>query len=164
MHRGQIELTTGVLGNLIAACSSSAPDTPPAQRATCGAAFGRFTVPDAHMKIPYTMDKVIVDDWNSQLGAGRTGRALIEELSDLTGGRAFFPDSVYELEDICTKIAVELKNQYVIGYHSTNGAKDGKWRKLRVKVNPPKGIQRLNVRAKQGYYAPTTDAAPVTKH
>src|SRR5439155_3079871 len=70
----------------------------------------------------------IVDDWNSQLGAGRTGRAMIEELSDLTGGRAFFPDSVYELEDICTKIAVELKNQYVIGYHSTNAAKDGKWR------------------------------------
>ena len=101
----------------------------------------------------------IVDDWNSQLGAGRTGRALIEELSELTGGQAMFPDSVYELEDICTKIAVELKNQYVLGYHSTNGAKDGKWRKLRVKVNPPKGIQRLNVRAKQGYYAPTADAA-----
>ena len=101
----------------------------------------------------------IVDDFNSQLGAGRTGRALIEELSELTGGQAMFPDSVYELEDICTKIAVELKNQYVIGYHSTNGAKDGKWRKLRVKVNPPKGIQRLNVRAKQGYYAPTADAA-----
>jgi Ca-activated chloride channel homolog len=99
----------------------------------------------------------IVDDFNSQLGAGRTGRALIEELSELTGGQAMFPDSVYELEDICTKIAVELKNQYVIGYHSTNGAKDGKWRKLRVKVNPPKGIQRLNVRAKQGYYAATAD-------
>src|SRR5215813_14105278 len=105
----------------------------------------------------------IVDDWNSQLGAGRTGRALIEELSDLTGGRAFFPDSVYELEDICTKIAVELKNQYVIGYHSTNQGKDGKWRKLRLKVNPPKGIPRLNVRAKQGYYAPMADAAPASK-
>ena len=105
----------------------------------------------------------IVDDWNSQLSAGRTGRAMIEELADLTGGRAFFPDSVYDLEDICTKIAVELKNQYVLGYHSTNGAKDGKWRKLRVKVNPPKGIQRLNVRAKQGYYAPTADAAPTGK-
>ena len=37
----------------------------------------------------------IVDQWNSQLGAGHTGRAMIEELSDLTGGRAFFPDSVY---------------------------------------------------------------------
>jgi Ca-activated chloride channel family protein len=106
----------------------------------------------------------IVDEWNSQLSAGRTGRAMIEELSDLTGGRAFFPDSVYELEDICTKIAVELKNQYVIGYHSTNGAKDGKWRKLRVKVNPPKGIQRLNVRAKQGYYAPMADGTAPGKN
>jgi Ca-activated chloride channel family protein len=100
----------------------------------------------------------IVDDWNSQLGAGKTGRAMIEELAELTGGGSFFPDSVYELEDICTKIAVELKNQYVIGYRSTNEAKDGKWRKLRLKVNPPKGIRSLNVRAKQGYYAPTADA------
>jgi Ca-activated chloride channel family protein len=105
----------------------------------------------------------IVDDWNSQLGAGKTGRAMVEELADLTGGRAFFPDSVYELEDICAKIAVELKNQYVIGYHSTNEAKDGKWRKIRLKVNPPKGIQRLNVRAKQGYYGPTANAPAAAK-
>jgi Ca-activated chloride channel homolog len=98
----------------------------------------------------------IVDDWNSQLGAGRTGRALLEELSELTGGRSFFPSSVNELEDICEKIAVELKNQYVVGYHSTNKAKDGKWRKLRVKVTPPKGTDvSLNVRAKTGYYGPT---------
>jgi len=101
----------------------------------------------------------ITDEWNSQLSAGRTGRAMLEELADLTGGRAFFPDSVYELEDICTKIAIELKNQYVIGYHSTNQAKDGKWRKLRLKVNPPKGIQHLNVKSKAGYYAPMADAA-----
>jgi len=106
----------------------------------------------------------IVDDWSSQLSAGHSGRAMIEELADTTGGRAFFPDSVYELEDICTKIAIELKNQYVIGYHSTNGAKDGKWRKLRMKVNPPKGIQHLNVRYKQGYYAPMSDAAPTSKN
>ncbi len=107
----------------------------------------------------------IVDDWNSQLGAGHTGRAMIEELSELTGGGAFFPSSVYDLEDICTKIAVELKNQYVLGYHSTNGSKDGRWRKLNVKVNPPKGIQHLNVRSKSGYYAPTADgAAPASKN
>jgi Ca-activated chloride channel homolog len=100
----------------------------------------------------------IVDAFNSQLGTGRSGRAMIEELADLTGGRAFFPDSVYELDDICTKIAVELKNQYVIGYESTNAAKDGKWRKLRLKVNPPQGLPRLNVRSKSGYYAPVGDA------
>lgn len=99
----------------------------------------------------------IVSSANSNLGVGRTGRTLIEELVDITGGRAFFPDSVYELEDICTKIAVELKNQYVIGYASTNPAKDGKWRKLRLKVKEPEGLPRLSVRYKQGYYAPQAD-------
>lgn len=96
----------------------------------------------------------IVDSWNSELAMGRTGRALIEELSDVTGGRSFFPNSIYELEDITTKIAIELKNQYVIGYFSTNDRKDGKWRKVQVKVNPPRGLPRLTVRAKQGYYGP----------
>ena len=106
----------------------------------------------------------IVDEWNSQLGTGRMGLAMVEELADITGGRAFFPDSVYELEDICTKRAVELKKHYVLGYHSTNGAKDGKWRKLRLKVNPPKGIQHLNVRSKSGYYGPTNEAATAGKN
>jgi Ca-activated chloride channel family protein len=90
---------------------------------------------------------------SGELSMGKTGRAIIEDLVDITGGRAFFPDSVYELEDICTKIAVELKNQYVLGYHSTNEAKDGKWRKIRLKLNPPKGISNLSVRGKSGYYA-----------
>ena len=95
----------------------------------------------------------IVSDFNSQLGSGRTGRALVEELADLTGGHAFFPDSIYDLDDICTKIAVELKNQYVMTYRSTNGTKDGKWRKIKVQVDGPKGVGRLNVRFKSGYYA-----------
>jgi Ca-activated chloride channel family protein len=93
------------------------------------------------------------------LSRGRNGRGIIEDLVQITGGRAFFPDSVYELEDICSKIAVELQNQYVLGYHSTNGAKDGKWRKIRLKVNPPKGISGLSVRGKSGYYAESSQAA-----
>jgi Ca-activated chloride channel family protein len=103
----------------------------------------------------------IVDDWSSQLSAGHTGRALIEELSEITGGRAFFPNSVYDLEDITTKIAIELKNQYVVGYHSTNKAEDGKWRKLRMTINPPKGINNLHIRYKTGYYAPLANAKAV---
>jgi Ca-activated chloride channel homolog len=95
-----------------------------------------------------------------ELSMGRSGRAIIEDLVQITGGRAFFPDSVYELEDICSKIAVELKNQYALGYHSTNEAKDGKWRKIRLKVNPPKGISGLSVRGKSGYYAEGSKAAP----
>ena len=71
----------------------------------------------------------------------------------ISGGRAFFPDSVHELEDICTKIGVELRNQYVLGYHSTNEMKDGKWRKIHLKVNDPKRMPTLSVRGKSGYYA-----------
>ena len=97
---------------------------------------------------------------NGELALGKTGREIIEDLVQTTGGRAFFPDSVYELEDICTKIAVELRNQYVLGYRSANGAKDGKWRKIRLKVNPPKGIPNLSVRGKSGYYATALDAKP----
>jgi Ca-activated chloride channel homolog len=94
-----------------------------------------------------------------ELSRGRSGRAIIEDLVQITGGRAFFPASVHELEDICSKIAVELRNQYVLGYHSTNDAKDGKWRKIRLKVNPPKGISGLSVRGKSGYYAESLQTA-----
>jgi Ca-activated chloride channel family protein len=100
----------------------------------------------------------ITGGYEDSLGTDRTGRAIIEELAGTTGGRAFFTDSVYELEDICTKIAVELKNQYVIGYRSTNDAKDGKWRKIRMKVNPPKGLPNMTVRGKSGYYASALEA------
>ena len=96
----------------------------------------------------------IVDSYGSQLGLGRTGRANINELSETTGGRSFFPTSVYELEDITTKIAVELKNQYVLGYFSTNENTEGNWRDVKVDVNPPRGLPRLTVRSRQGYYGP----------
>jgi len=89
----------------------------------------------------------------SEFGHRQAGHSKIEELTDFSGGRAFFPNSVYDLEDICTKIAVELRNQYVLGYRSTNPNKDGKWRKIRVKVNAPEGLPHLAVHAKPGYYA-----------
>jgi Ca-activated chloride channel family protein len=82
-----------------------------------------------------------------------TGRELLQELAELTGGRAVFPSSNDELDQICAEISLELKSQYVLGYVPLNTATDGKWRKLRVKVNPPAGMTQLAVRAKTGYYA-----------
>jgi len=82
------------------------------------------------------------------------GRALIAELSDMTGGHSF-RGKASDLEDICSKIAQELKNQYVLGYASTNTNKDGKYRKVSIRVNPPAGLSRLHIRAKDGYYGPT---------
>ncbi|HJZ97555.1 MAG TPA: hypothetical protein VKE70_13695, partial [Candidatus Solibacter sp.] len=74
----------------------------------------------------------------------------INNLVELTGGYAYHGDG---LADICQKIAVELKNEYVIGYRSTNLATDGRWRKIQLKVKPPRGLSNLNVRSKTGYYA-----------
>ena len=81
------------------------------------------------------------------------GRALIGELSDMTGGHSFHAHAD-QLEDVCSKIAQELKSQYVIGYASTNTNKDGKYRRVRVRVTAPPGMPKLNVRSKDGYYAP----------
>jgi Ca-activated chloride channel family protein len=92
-------------------------------------------------------------DSTGELVEGRTGRAIIEDLVDATGGVAFFPESGEELEDIRSKIAIELRNQYVLGYHSTNETKDGRWRKIRLKVHSRKGMPSLSIHARSGYYA-----------
>jgi len=84
----------------------------------------------------------------------RNGPYLLGEISDVTGGRTFTIDSTNELTDVATKIGIELRNQYVLGYRPTNGIHDGKWRKIKVKLVPPKGLPPLHVYAKTGYYAP----------
>ncbi len=85
----------------------------------------------------------------------KNGPFLLNEICELTGGRLFRIDDVSELSDTATKIGVELRNQYVIGYRPTNASHDGKWRKIKVKLIPPKGLPQLIVHAKTGYYAPT---------
>ena len=88
---------------------------------------------------------------------GSGGGGSLGDIVEMTGGRVFgFGSSNNDLEDICTKIAIEVKNQYIIGYRSTNENRDGKYRKIRVKVIPPRGMTSpLVVRAKDGYVAPT---------
>jgi Ca-activated chloride channel homolog len=82
------------------------------------------------------------------------GPALLTELCDLTGGRMFPVNSMDELPDVATKIGMELRNQYVIGYKPSNKATDGHWRKIKVKVHPPRGLPPLNVYARTGYFGP----------
>ena len=84
----------------------------------------------------------------------RTGPQLLEDLSDVTGGRLFRVDDIDEMGDIAEKISTELRNQYVIGYRPQDLTRDGKWRKVKVKVNPPQGLPPLTIYARTGYYAP----------
>ena len=84
----------------------------------------------------------------------RLGPQLLSDITELTGGRAFTIDNPNDLGDVATKIGVELRNQYVLGYRPAKVVRDGKWRKIKVKLLPPKGLPPLKVYARTGYYAP----------
>jgi Ca-activated chloride channel homolog len=84
----------------------------------------------------------------------RMGPSLLSDLTQMTGGRTFSVHSLNDLPDIATKISMELRNQYVIGYKPSDRAHNGKWRKVKVKLRPPKGLPPLNVYARTGYFAP----------
>jgi Ca-activated chloride channel family protein len=93
----------------------------------------------------------IVDGTGSTLDM--SGQAILDELSSLSGGKAFFPRTSAEMDEIFERIALELRHQYSIGYRPTNFTGDGKWHKIKVKVKEPRGLPRLFPRAKDGYYA-----------
>lgn len=84
---------------------------------------------------------------------GMEGQGILDELASVSGGKAFFPRSSPEMDDIFEQIALELRHQYSIGYKPTNFSNDGRWHKIKVKVTPPRGLPRLFVRTKEGYYA-----------
>ena len=81
------------------------------------------------------------------------GRSVLEEMTRMTGGRAFFPNAYNEPElvEICTRIALELRHQYSIGFYPTDLASDAKWHKVQVKLNPPRGLGRLSLNYRDGY-------------
>jgi Ca-activated chloride channel homolog len=85
----------------------------------------------------------------------RLGPSLLNDISEISGGRAFTIDNPNDLADVATKIGIELRNQYVLGYRPRNPGHDGKWHKIKVKLLPPKGLPPLHVYAKTGYYAST---------
>ncbi len=82
------------------------------------------------------------------------GPILLHDVSEETGGQLFRVDDLADMADIATKISAELRNQYVLGYSSEDIKRDGKWRKLKVKLVPPEGLPQLTVHARTGYYAP----------
>ncbi len=82
------------------------------------------------------------------------GPSLLAEITELTGGRVFAVEHLNDLPDIASKIGMELRNQYVLGYRPSNHTHDARWRKIKVKLRPPKGLPPLSVYSKTGYYAP----------
>ena len=77
-------------------------------------------------------------------------RLKIRQLAEVTGGLAFFPSVIKELDATYDKVLAEIRAQYTMGYLSTNTKTDGTWRKVEIRVKRP----GLKVRTRQGYFAP----------
>jgi VWFA-related protein len=83
-----------------------------------------------------------------------SGPALLTEIAEQTGGRQYQVDDLNELPDVAAKIGVELRNQYILGYSPKNLTRDGKYRRVQVRLVQPHGMPLLRPFWKQGYYAP----------
>ncbi len=81
----------------------------------------------------------------------REAEFVLRQLSQETGGRAFFPNHVADLAGVYGQISDELSSVYTVGYTSKNGKRDGSWRRVVVRTNRPNTVART----KQGYFAPT---------
>jgi len=82
------------------------------------------------------------------------GPSLLSEIAEQTGGRHFPVDNVNELPDVAAKIGIELRNQYILGYSPTNQQRDGKYRRVQVRLVQPRGLPPLRPFWRLGYYAP----------
>src|SRR4029077_8081456 len=123
---------------------------------------------DNHSRYQESDIKRLVKEADTQLYAigifdplenrGRTfeelnGPSLLSEITEMTGGRVFAASNLNELPDIAAKIGLELRNQYILGYRPSNKTRDGRWRKIKIKLRAPRGLPPLSVYSKTGYYA-----------
>ncbi|MFB3827505.1 MAG: VWA domain-containing protein [Bryobacteraceae bacterium] len=82
------------------------------------------------------------------------GPGLLTHIAEQTGGRHFPISNANEMPDVAAKIGVELRNQYVLGYAPSNHERDGKYRRVQVKLVQPRGLPPLRAYWRMGYYAP----------
>jgi Ca-activated chloride channel homolog len=106
----------------------------------------------------YTIGVFSQDDLKNDKKMVRHSRKVLTELAESTGGQAYFPANLDEVTPICEQVAHEIRNQYTIGYYPTDAARDGTFRSVQVRVFPPKGLGKLQVRTRTGYYAPKASA------
>ncbi len=85
------------------------------------------------------------------LGGFSESDFVLKQFAQETGGKAFFPGAADELPAIYGQVADELAAQYTVGYASRNARRDGRWRRVVVRVERPNAVART----KQGYYGPT---------
>jgi Ca-activated chloride channel homolog len=84
----------------------------------------------------------------------KLGKHLLTQITELTGGRTIAADDRTKVPEIASEISRELRQQYLLGYRSSNSLHDGKWRKIKVQVNSSESVPPLHAYYKKGYVAP----------
>lgn len=79
-------------------------------------------------------------------------RMVLQQIAEVTGGQAFFPYAVKQLDEMYEKVVAQIRAQYTLGYLSTNEKADGSWRKVEIKIVRKEG-RDLRLRARKGYFA-----------
>ena len=80
-------------------------------------------------------------------------RARLQQMAEATGGEAFFPSSMKDVDAAYDKVVAQVRAQYSLGYASSNPRQDGRWRKVEIRLRPPGG-KDARVQARKGYFAP----------
>jgi Ca-activated chloride channel family protein len=93
------------------------------------------------------------DDRKNQKKMVRKSKKDLTDLTEATGGLAFFPERLEDVDPVCAQVARDIRNQYTLGYYPTNTATDGSFRAVKVDLVPPKGRGKLALRTRSGYYA-----------
>jgi Ca-activated chloride channel homolog len=86
-------------------------------------------------------------------GGDRHAAKILKELADATGGKAYFPRSLAQVNEVCGGLAHAIRDQYTLGYYPSNTARDGTFRNVRVLAYAPNSHHKLVVRTRPGYYA-----------
>ena len=82
------------------------------------------------------------------------GKRLLTQITEATGGRTITLGNPKNLPQASSEISVEMRNQYILGYRPSNLARNGKWRKIKVRINPRADLAQAQVYARSGYKAP----------
>ena len=103
----------------------------------------------------YAMGVFDLDDLKKHPVEEQNGPVLLDELAEQTGGRLFRVDNLNQLASISESISRELRNEYLLGYHPSDNSRDGKYRRVELKLNAPAGVKNLRSYYRHGYRAPT---------
>lgn len=106
-------------------------------------------IQDLDGPVIYSIGLLFGDDTSK--GESRHARRVLETLSEETGGQAYFPKSVKEVDAIAKEVANDIRTQYTIAYHSTKSPTLGGYRQVHVEAKE-KGFNKLSVRTRSGYY------------